>query len=151
VQTLGTSMLFTPLNVAAYMYLPKELRGSAAGLYNLLHNEGGSVGTSAAKTILQRREQFHTLRLGEQLDPLNSTVTETLDFMQGRLLQQTGDPALSGQMALQVLDDTRLQQSAALSYFDCFWIFAHLAFLLIPLVFLMKRSVAKKGEHVAAE
>jgi multidrug resistance efflux pump len=40
VQTLGTSMLFAPLNVAACMYLPRELRASAAGLDELLHNQG---------------------------------------------------------------------------------------------------------------
>ncbi len=151
VQTVGTSVLFAPLNVAAYMYLPKQLRGSAAGLYNLLRNEGGSVGTSVAKTLLERREQFHTLRLGESLDLLNPNVTGVLDNAQDRLLQMTGDPALSEQMSYQLLADVRQQQSLSLSYFDCFWVFAMLSLALIPLVFLMRRSVAEKGAHVAAE
>ncbi len=151
VQTVGTSILFAPLNVAAYMYLPKELRGSAAGLYNLLRNEGGSVGTSVAKTLLQRREQFHTLRLGEQLDVLNPNVADALATARQRLLLLTGDPARADQMALQMLADLRQQQSASLSYFDCFWVFAVLALALVPLVFLMRRSVAEKGAHVAAE
>ena len=37
----------------------------------LLRNEGGSVGTSVAQIIEERREQFHTLRLNESLDKLN--------------------------------------------------------------------------------
>ena len=151
VQTVGTSILFAPLNVAAFMYLPKELRGSAAGLYNLLRNEGGSVGTSVAKTLLQRRLQFHTLRLGEQLDPFNPAVTSMLDQGRREFLSRTGDPAGSRAMALQVLEDTRQQQALSLSYFDCFWAFAMLAVCLIPLVFLMRRSVAEKGAHVGAE
>ena len=69
----GLSMIFAPLNVAAFLYIPKELRGAAVGLLALLRNEGGSVGTSIAQTILERREQFHTLRLGEQLDRLTHT------------------------------------------------------------------------------
>ncbi len=44
----GLSMLFAPLNVAAFLYIPKELRGAAVGLLALLRNEGGSVGTSVA-------------------------------------------------------------------------------------------------------
>ena len=40
----------------------------------LLRNEGGSVGTSLAQTIQERREQFHTLRLGEYLDRFNPAV-----------------------------------------------------------------------------
>jgi pimeloyl-ACP methyl ester carboxylesterase len=46
-------------------------RGAAVGLLALLRNEGGSVGTSVAQIIQQRREQFHNLRLNESLDPLN--------------------------------------------------------------------------------
>jgi len=34
----------------------------------LLRNEGGSVGTSVAQTIHERRDQLHSLHLGENLD-----------------------------------------------------------------------------------
>ena len=67
----GLSMLFAPLNVAAFIYIPKELRGAAVGLLALLRNEGGSVGTSVGQIILDRRQQFHTLRLNEALEPFN--------------------------------------------------------------------------------
>ncbi len=67
----GLGMMFAPTNVAAYMYTPRHLRGAAVGLFSLLRNEGGSVGTSMAQTFQERRDQFHTLRLGETLDPLN--------------------------------------------------------------------------------
>src|SRR6266550_2216632 len=66
---IGLSMIFAPLNVAAFRYTPKHLRAAAVGLFALLRNEGGSVGTSMAQTIAQRREQFHTSRTGEFLDP----------------------------------------------------------------------------------
>ncbi len=74
----GLSLLFAPLNVAAFLHIPKELRGAAVGLLALLRNEGGSVGTSAAQTLLERREQFHTLRLNEKLDLLNPALHQTL-------------------------------------------------------------------------
>ena len=66
-------------------------------------------------------------------------------------LQQTGDPVAAHQMALQSLDNLRQQQSSALAYFDSFLAFGVLAAALTFLVFLMKRSVAEKGAHVAAE
>src|SRR4029078_8108651 len=74
----GLSMIFAPLNVAAFLHLPKELRGAAVGLLALLRNEGGSVGTSIGKIILDRREQFHTLRLNESVDTFNTVVTQLL-------------------------------------------------------------------------
>ena len=67
----GLSLLFSPLNVAAFLHIPKEMRGAAVGLLALLRNEGGSVGTSVAQTVLERREQFHTLRLNERLDAID--------------------------------------------------------------------------------
>ncbi len=148
---VGLSMIFAPLNVAAFLHIPKSLRGAAVGLLALLRNEGGSVGTSVAQTIHERREQFHVLRLGENLDMLNPAVSDYLGQAQASLLQLNGDPAASQQMALQSLDLLRQQQSSALSYFDTFAAFAYLSFALVGLAFIMKRSVAEKGAHVSAE
>jgi DHA2 family multidrug resistance protein len=74
--TAGLGLIIAPVSVAAYMYIPPELRGAAIGLASLLRNEGGSVGTSMAQAMQIRREQFHTARLGENLDPLNPAVQE---------------------------------------------------------------------------
>jgi MFS transporter, DHA2 family, multidrug resistance protein len=131
--------------------MPPQLRGAAVGLLALLRNEGGSVGTSLAQTIQERRDQFHSLRLGENLDPLNPAVTSYLDQAQPVFLQQTGDPVAAQQMALQALADLRAQQASALSYFDTFFIFAVVAVGLVSMVFFMKRSVAARDASVAAE
>ena len=147
----GLGLVFAPLNVAAYIYIPRSLRGAAVGLLALLRNEGGSVGTSLGQTITERREQFHSLRLGEYLDPLNPAVNSFLAQAKPGYLQQTGDPVGAQQMALQSLGDLRDQQALALSYFDCFLIFAVVSAVLAFLVLFMKRSVAEKGAHVAAE
>ena len=147
----GLSMIFAPLNVAAFFYIPKELRAAAVGLLALLRNEGGSVGTSIAKTIHERRDQFHSLRLGEYLDSLNPAVNSFLEQVQTYLLQLSGDPAAARQMALQLLENLRQQQSSALAYFDTFFVFAVLSVPLVAVVFMMRRSVAQKGAHTAAE
>jgi MFS transporter, DHA2 family, multidrug resistance protein len=147
----GLSTIFAPLNVAAFINIPPQLRGAAVGLLALLRNEGGSVGTSLAQTIQQRRDQFHSLRLGENLDPLNPAVNSYVDQAQGVFLQQSGDPVAANQIALQNIANLREQQSSSLAYFDVFFIFAVVAVALIVLVFFMKRSVPAKGVHVAAE
>jgi DHA2 family multidrug resistance protein len=146
---LGLSMCFAPANVAAYLYTPLELRGAAVGLLSLLRNEGGSFGTSMAQTLHERRDQFHTLRLGEYLDPLNPALSSFVEQAQGQLT--TGDPAAQQQLALQALENLRQQQASALSYFDCFWIFAMATLALVLVVPLMKRSVAEKGARIGGE
>jgi DHA2 family multidrug resistance protein len=151
VLTLGLGLLFAPMSVAAYKYTPLHLRGAAVGLLSLLRTEGGSVGTSMATTIQERREQFHLSRLVESLVPVNPYARELMGKSRDLFLQRTGDPARSPLLSLQSLDDLRQQQAASLAYFDVFWLFAVLTAALVFLVLLMKRSVAEKGEHIGGE
>jgi DHA2 family multidrug resistance protein len=151
VLTLGLGLIFGPINVAAFKYTSPHLRGAAVGMLALLRNEGGSVGTSLAQTIHERRDQFHTARVGEFLDPLNPQVNGFLEQAQAFFFQQTGDAVSSHQMAVQALANLRQQQASSLAYFDVFWLAGVLAIALVFLVPLMKRSVAEKGAHIAVE
>jgi DHA2 family multidrug resistance protein len=148
---VGLSMCFAPANVAAYLYIPPSLRGAAVGLLSLLRNEGGSVGTSMAQTIQERRDQFHILRLGELLDSFNASVVSFLDQAQAVFLQQSGDPSAAQQLALQTLENLRQQQASSLAYFDVFWSLAVVTLAPVLMVLLMKRSVAEKGAHIVHE
>jgi DHA2 family multidrug resistance protein len=104
-----------------------------------------------AQIIQERREQFHTLRLNETLDTLNRSVNDLLIRSQTFFMRYTGDPPLSHQMALGVLDQSRAQQALSLAYFDVFSVSAAVALLLAFPVLLMRRSVAEKGSHIGGE
>jgi len=147
----GLSVCFAPANVAAYLYTPLALRGAAIGLLSLLRNEGGSVGTSLAQTFQERRDQFHTLRLGESLDPFNPAVASFLEQARGTFAKQTGDPSAAQQLAWQALENLRQQQASSLAYFDVFLMLAVLTLLLTPVALIMKRSVAAKGARIGSE
>ena len=58
---------------------------------------------------------------------------------------------MSMKLTLQSLENARDQQALSLAYFDVFWFSAAISALLVFLVLLMRRSVAEKGAHVAAE
>ena len=147
----GLAVFFAPANVAAYLYTPLALRGAAIGLASLLRNEGGSVGVSLSQTFEERRDQFHVLRLGEYLDPLNAAASSFLGRAQAFFVQQTGDPAAAQQLAIQQLENLRQQQASSLAYFDTFWMMAALTFAVAFAVLFMKRSVAEKGGPAASE
>jgi MFS transporter, DHA2 family, multidrug resistance protein len=147
----GLSMTFAPANVAAYLYTSPLLRGSAVGLLSLLRNEGGSVGTSMAQTVQERRDQFHVLRLSESLDSFNANVASFLDQARSIFLQQNGDPSAAQQLGWQALDNLRQQQASSLAYFDVFLLLALVTLAPVLMVLLMKRSVAEKGAHIGQE
>ena len=88
----GLSMIFAPINVAAFRYTPPHLRGAAVGLFALLRNEGGSVGMSINKIIEQRREQLHLARVGENLSPLNPHVQSFFESRPSLLPAADGRP-----------------------------------------------------------
>ncbi len=151
VMIAGVGLLFAPLNVAAFLYIPPQLRAAAVGLLALLRNEGGSVGTSMAKTIQERREQLHVLRLNEKIDPLYPAVRRWLQQGRDLFMHDVGDPIRSSRLALESLRGVRDRQAAALAYFDVFWSLAVVAVLLVFPVLLMRRSAAQKGSHIGAE
>ncbi len=80
VQLTGVGMLFVPLNNAAYLYLPRNQVNNATGLFNMLRNEGGSLGIAIVTVLVDRRSQFHHLRLAEHVTPLNRSVDRWLDY-----------------------------------------------------------------------
>jgi len=96
----------------------------------------------------ERRDQFHTLRLGETLDSFNAAVISLLNQTRAEFLQQIGDPVAAQQLAGQALENLRQQQASALAYFDVFLMLAVVTLVLVPVVLLMKRSVAEKGAHI---
>ena len=139
---IGLSLMVAPLNVAAFLYIPKPLRGAAVGLMALLRNEGGSFGVSLVETLQERRSQFHVMRVNEFLDPLNPQVNTFLEQARAFFFQQTGDAVASQQLAVQSLDNLRQLQAASFAFFDVFWVASVASLVLVSLVFLMKRSAA---------
>ncbi|MBA2116082.1 DHA2 family efflux MFS transporter permease subunit [Bremerella alba] len=151
VLTAGLGLIFSPINVAALLYTPQASRPSAIALISLLRNEGGSVGTSLFQTLVQRREQFHSSRLNDNLDSLNPKVVDFLAVGQDIYHYNGSGASVAHDMALQSLSDLRFQQAASLAYFDVFWLAALLGVALVPLILLMKKSVAQKQNAVTSE
>jgi len=150
----GSGCIFVPLSTTAMAGLRNEEIGNASGLYNLLRNIGGSVGISIVNTIVARHEQVHRAYMVHWIDPTRPAVQQQLGGLQ-KLLSQSSDPsgaALStqGERALGVIDGLVNQQARLWSYVDDFRYLAFACFLCVPLVFMLKKAVAKPGAVSAA-
>jgi MFS transporter, DHA2 family, multidrug resistance protein len=144
-QTVGAGLLYVPINTAAYAYLKKEQTNNASGVFNLIRNEGSSIGVALTNTLLQRRTQFHHSRLVEGIDSFNPTAMTWLDNAAATMRTAGSDPALAVQQAYRMLDNAVNQQASLLSYLDVFYLFALLSFAAIPFIFLMKKSISHGG------
>ena len=50
----------TPLSAIAMVGIAPDEAGAASGLFNMLRNLGGAIGTAAIETFFTKREQYHS-------------------------------------------------------------------------------------------
>ena len=148
VQAVGMAFLFVPINTAAYAFLPRDKNNAASGLMNLARNMGGSVGISVVTTMLDRRTQIHLTDLSRNLNAANPALQKMLagatQAMQARGLSSPD----ATQRAYALIQGTVQRQAVMLSYIDCFWFLGVAIMLMIPAVFLIKKSKPGGGMAV---
>ncbi len=148
-QMAGVGCLFVPLNKSAYNYLPKDQINNATGLFNMLRNEGGSFGIAIVTTMVDRRTQFHQSRLAEHVTPTNPMVDRwTQYYAQVRMARGGVTQWMADQQGFGLMSRMVGQQARFYAYMDIYFIFAVMALVALPFVFLMKKSVSKGGVSV---
>jgi MFS transporter, DHA2 family, multidrug resistance protein len=141
----GSGCIFVPLSTTAMSYLKNEEIGNASGLYNLLRNIGGSIGISVVNTIVSRHAQSHRNELAASLNPARVEVRGAIHGMQQYLTAQGASPAAASQQTYALLGLSLDTQARLWSYVDDFRYMALACFACVPIVFLLKKSVGKKG------
>lgn len=127
----------SPLTAATLRSIPEEQIRMASGLFNLHRTLAGAVGTAVTATLMDYREDVHTLILSERqaLYPLGTQVaTETIR----EVLQQDGqvNEGLT-QMTTAVLHQKLTEEATLAGYQDLFFMFAALTLVsLIPVLLL---------------
>ncbi len=149
-QGFGLGFLFVPIATAAFSQLQPELIGQATGLFNLLRNEGGSVGIAMSATVLARHVQSHQARLADGITPFNPIVQNRLAEATQGLFGATGhDPTTVKGMALGMIYGEVQRQAAVMAYVDVFWMLTYAFVLFIPFILLLHggRGRTTAGAH----
>jgi DHA2 family multidrug resistance protein len=141
----GTGCIFVPLSTAAMDGIPNEEIGNASGLYNLMRNIGGSIGISVVNTIVSRHEQLHRNELAHSLSPANPTLQAQLEGLRQFLVAQGTSMADALGRAYSLLNIQLIQQSRLWAYVDDFRYIALLCFACVPIVFILRKTVGKRG------
>ncbi|HMD49212.1 MAG TPA: DHA2 family efflux MFS transporter permease subunit [Bryobacteraceae bacterium] len=145
VQSMGLAFLFVPINTTAFYFIARQNTSYATGLINLARNIGGSTGIALVTTFLARREQFHQQRLIEHVSTLDGPYRATFDAAKQMFLAKGADAMYAASQAQQLVYNMVHRQAQLLAFVEDFRMLA-LTFLgVIPLVFLMKKTRAKKG------
>ncbi len=141
----GSGCVFVPLSTTSMEFLKNEEIGNASGLYNLLRNIGGSIGISVVNTIVSRHEQIHRSELSSSLNPGRIEVRGAIAGTQQFLQAQGASSATALQRAYGLINLSLTGQARLWSYIDDFRYMALVCFGCVPIVFMLKKAVAKKG------
>jgi DHA2 family multidrug resistance protein len=144
-QSFGLAFLFIPINVAAFAYVPKEKTNMGTGIINLARNVGASVGIATVTTMLDRRAQFHMVRLTERANELSAAYHNTLNGIQLRLVSAGSTAANASAQAHGMIYGTIQRQAAMLAFLDNFKMLGIMFLVVIPILVLMRRPKMRGG------
>jgi MFS transporter, DHA2 family, multidrug resistance protein len=148
IQAAGMAFLFVPINTAAYAFLPREKNNAASGLMNLARNIGGSVGISVVTTMLDRRSQVHITMLASHLSGTSPALQARLKALGNAWQAHGGGPPGSSPGPWAIIQSDLFRQASMLSYMDCFYFLGWAILLMVPVVFLIKKSKPGGGMAV---
>ncbi len=147
-QSLGMAFLFVPINTMAFYFISKEKTNNATGIINLARNVGGSVGISLVATMLSRGAQVHQAYLTAHVNPLDPAYRAQLAGLTSTLVTKGMSLTAATAQAQGVIYGTVQRQASMLAFVDNFRLLGAAMLIIIPLLFLMKKTTPKKGGAV---
>ncbi len=148
VRALGQPLMILPLTSIATANIEKAQAGSASGLFNMMRNLGGSVGIAALSTLLTRREQFHSARVGDAVSLYNPQTQQRIDQLTQFFTSQGADPSTAHNQALKAIGNVIHREAYVMAYNDCFY-FIGISLLVCGIALLFCKKVKAGGAAAA--
>ncbi len=148
VRACGQPLIMVPLSSIATAGIAPALAGSASGLFNMMRNLGGSFGIAVLATLLTRREQFHSNRLGEAVSMYDLATRQRLDDLTQVLIGRGIDPTTAQNQALATIDNLVRREAYIMAYNDCFY-FIGCALLLSGIAVIFFKKAKPSGGAAA--
>jgi DHA2 family multidrug resistance protein len=131
------------------MTLPRELNGDGAALFAMFRNIFGSIGIALATAQVTERSQVHQSYLSQWTTPFNQPYQALVAQYEQTLHSLGRVGAAAHDAAVGRVYQVFRTQAAILGYRDVFFYCAIVAFLIVPLCFLLspKTGGMRGGGH----
>jgi MFS transporter, DHA2 family, multidrug resistance protein len=141
VRALGQAIILTPLSAIAMIGITSQEAGGASGLFNMMRNLGGAIGTAVIETFFTKREQFHSAIITPDVSLLEpATRSRLADLQQYFMSHGFPDPAGAMHRAIIAVGQTIRAQSTIMGYGDCFALLGVVLIIAILPVALLKKA-----------
>ncbi len=149
IRAIGQAFVLTPLSAITMVGIAAADAGAASGLFNMLRNLGGAVGTAAIETFFTKREQYHSFVINAHVSALEPATQTRLASMQHYFMAHgLPDPADAMHRAIISVGDTIREQATLMGYADSFGLLgAALVLAIVSVAVLKKGASASGGAH----
>ncbi len=149
IQGVGFAFMFVSLSTIALSTIPRREMQNAAGLFNLVRQLGGSLGTAIVITLLDHKTTTASANLMQYASPYNPTFVQWWQRIQAGLVAHGSDLTTAHRQALALLHGLIRQQAAVVAFDYVFAIVGLVLFACLPLVLLMRQGRTQGGEATA--
>jgi DHA2 family multidrug resistance protein len=146
VRAVGQALVMTPLSAVAMVGITQEEAGDASGVFNMMRNLGGAIGTAVIETYFTKREQYHSFIINAHVslyDPATQTRMAALQHY--FLANGIADPAAAMARAVNVIGVSIKAQATVMGYADCFGLLGIILVVSVALVALLKGGATAAG------
>jgi DHA2 family multidrug resistance protein len=143
VRALGQAVVLTPLTAIAMVGIAREEAAAASGVFNMLRNLGGAVGTAALATVITKREQFHSNIIGQSVTEYGVAARERIGELQ-HYFEAHGvpDAMLAHHKALVAVGGEVARQALVMAFSDTFYVLGVVMLVAAAAVLLTRRGTA---------
>ena len=146
IRALGQAVLIAPLSAIAMVGIASNEAGAASGLFNMMRNLGGAIGTAAIETFFTKREQFHSFIIDGHVSLLEPATRDRLVGLQQYFMSDGfPDPAGALHRAIIAVGQTIRAQATIMGYADCFALLGAVLIVAILPVALLKKGTGSGG------
>jgi DHA2 family multidrug resistance protein len=121
IRAVGQALVMTPISAIAMSGIAPAQAGAASGLFNMMRNLGGAIGTAAVETFFTKREQFHSAIITPRVSLLDPATRGRLTDMQHYFMSHGyPDPAAAMHRAIIAVGRTISAEATIMGYADSF-------------------------------
>ena len=146
VRALGQAIVMTPLSAIAMLGIAPQEAGAASGLFNMMRNLGGAIGTAAIETFFTKREQFHSFIINEHVSMLEPATRDRLAELQQYFMSHGfPDPAGALHRAIIAVGQSIRAEATIMGYADSFALLGVVLLVAALSVAMLKKGAASGG------
>jgi MFS transporter, DHA2 family, multidrug resistance protein len=120
--------------------------GAASGLFNMMRNLGGAIGTAAVETFFTKREQFHSAMISPKVSLLEpATRARLADLQHYFMANGYPDPAGAMHRAIIAVGDTIRAEATIMGYADAFAMLGVVLLIAVLAVTMLRKGAAAGG------